>query len=188
MDIEKGPIEGLLILTPRVLRDERGFFLESYNERSFAEAGITHPWRQDNHVASTAGVLRGLHFQRRPGQAKLIRCVRGRIFDVAVDIRPDSPTLGRWFGSELTAESFRMFYVPVGFAHGYAVLSEEAEVFYKCSNVYDAAEEDGFRWDDPEVGVEWPLESPIISERDRNCQSFSQTMARIRSMPEHTSS
>ncbi len=177
MEVEKGPLEGLLILNPRVFRDDRGFFLESYNERSFAAVGITEVWRQDNHARSVGGTVRGLHFQRGAGQAKLVRCVRGRVWDVAVDIRPGSPTLGRWFGLELTEDNFRMLYIPTGFAHGYTVLSESAEVTYKCDRLYDPELEDGFRWDDPDVGVQWPVREPILSERDRTSKGFLQVIS-----------
>ncbi len=181
MEATKAPLEGLLILTPRVFRDERGFFFESYNQRLFSELGISLEWRQDNHVLSVARTTRGMHFQHDPGQAKLVRCVRGRIWDVAVDIRPDSPTLGRWFGLELDAQACRMLFVPVGFAHGYCVLGEEqAEVIYKCSDIYQPALEDGFRWDDPQVGIDWPVADPILSERDRASGSFADCMARLR--------
>ena len=172
MQVEKTPIEGILILTPRVFRDDRGFFYESFNEDRFRAVGIELPWRQDNHVRSVKDTVRGLHFQAGPGQAKLIRCIRGRVWDVAVDIRPGSPTLGRWYGHELTPDSFQMMFVPVGFAHGYAVLDDDTEVLYKCSNVYDPALESGFRWDDTEVGVQWPVARPVLSQRDQTARSF----------------
>jgi dTDP-4-dehydrorhamnose 3,5-epimerase len=173
MKVEKGPLDGLLIITPKVFEDDRGFFFESFNADRFREAaGIVLVWRQDNHVRSVRNTVRGLHFQRPPGQAKLIRCIRGRIWDAVVDIRPGSPTLGRWFGVELSEENRKMLFVPIGFAHGYAVLSETAECLYKCSNVYKAELEDGFRWDDPEVGVPWPVKEPILSERDQTAKSF----------------
>ena len=174
MQVERTPIDGLLIVTPKVFPDHRGFFFESYNEDRFREVGIDLRWVQDNHVRSTRNTLRGLHFQRGTGQAKLVRCVRGRLWDVAVDIRPGSPTLGKWSAVELTEENKKMFYVPVGFAHGYAVLSEEAEALYKCSNVYDAELEDGIMWNDPDIAVEWPVKTPNLSERDQNAQTFKQ--------------
>ncbi len=180
MQVEHGPIPGLLIITPKVWPDDRGFFYESFNAARFREHGIDLPWLQDNHVKSVGGTLRGLHFQRGEGQAKLVRCIRGRVWDVAVDIRPDSPTLGRWWGLELTPESFKTFFIPVGFAHGYAVLSDEAEVLYKCSRQYDPQLEDGFKWDDPEVGVKWPVAEPILSKRDINAQSFRECMAKLK--------
>jgi dTDP-4-dehydrorhamnose 3,5-epimerase len=163
-----------MILTPDIHRDHRGFFYESYNEIRFREVGIDLHWMQDNHVKSTRNTVRGLHFQRGKGQAKLVRCIRGRIWDVAVDIRPDSPTLGRWYAVELSEENKKMFFVPVGFAHGYAVLSDEAEALYKCSNVYDPRLEDGIVWNDPDAAVDWPVDSPILSERDQKAQTLTE--------------
>lgn len=180
MKVERTPIEGLLIIEPRVFPDSRGFFFESYNEARFREAGIDLPWRQDNHAKSVRNTVRGLHFQWGKGQAKLVRCVRGAVWDVAVDIRPDSPTLGRWHGVELTEDNKRMFFIPVGFAHGYAVLSDVAETLYKCSEVYDPKLEDGMRWDDPELAVAWPVKEPILSERDIKAQSFREYLQRAR--------
>ena len=174
MQVERTPIEGLLIVTPKVFPDHRGFFFESYNEDRFREIGIDIRWVQDNHVRSTRDTLRGLHFQRGKGQAKLVRCVRGRLWDVAVDIRPDSPTLGKWSAVELTEENKKMFFVPVGFAHGYAVLSDDAEALYKCGSVYDPELETEILWNDPDIAVEWPVKSPILSERDQNAQTFKQ--------------
>lgn len=174
MQVERTPIEGLLIIAPKVFSDHRGFFFESYNEMRFKELGIDLHWMQDNHVSSTKDTVRGLHFQRGKGQAKLVRCVRGRMWDVAVDIRPDSPTLGRWHAVELTEDNRKMFFIPVGFAHGYAVLSEEAEALYKCGNVYEPDLEDEILWNDPDIAVEWPVTSPILSDRDRNAQTFKQ--------------
>lgn len=174
MQVEHTPIEGLLIVTPTVHADRRGFFFESYNEVRFREIGIDLDWMQDNHVRSTKNTVRGLHFQRGRGQAKLVRCVRGRVWDVAVDIRPGSPTMGRWHGVELSEDNKKMFFIPVGFAHGYAVLSDEAEALYKCSNVYDPELEDGIVWNDPDLAVEWPVAAPILSRRDQDAQTFKQ--------------
>lgn len=174
MQVEHTPIEGLLIVTPTVHADRRGFFFESYNEVRFREIGIDLDWMQDNHVRSTKNTVRGLHFQRGRGQAKLVRCVRGRVWDVAVDIRPGSPTMGRWHGVELSEDNKKMFFIPVGFAHGYAVLSDEAEALYKCSNVYDPELEDGIVWNDPDLAVEWPVAAPILSQRDQDAQTFKQ--------------
>jgi len=174
MDVETTAIDGLLIVTPKVFSDHRGFFFESYNEERFGDAGIDLHWMQDNHVKSTKNTLRGLHFQRGKGQAKLVRCVRGRVWDVAVDIRSGSPTLGRWHAVELTEDNKKMFFIPVGFAHGYAVLSDEAEALYKCGSVYDPELEDEILWNDPDIAVDWPVDSPILSERDKNAQTFKQ--------------
>ena len=174
MEALKTPLDGLLILKPKVFRDDRGWFLESYNRNAFAAAGISETFVQDNHSSSVKGTLRGLHFQTHPGQAKLIRCTRGRIWDVAVDIRPSSATFGRHFGAELDDASGQQIFIPVGFAHGFLVLSDSAEVQYKCSNVYNAATESGLQWDDPDLAVAWPLagQIPTISDRDKKNPSF----------------
>jgi dTDP-4-dehydrorhamnose 3,5-epimerase len=159
-------LAGPALIEPTVHADERGFFLETYRATALAELGIHDEWVQDNHSRSRKGVLRGMHFQ--PGMAKLVRCARGRIFDVAVDIRPGSPAFGRWEGVELDESEHRQFYVPDGFAHGFCVLSDEADVLYRCSAYYDPQGEAGFRFDDPEVGIEWPAGIEFTtSERDR---------------------
>ncbi|MEN6627067.1 MAG: dTDP-4-dehydrorhamnose 3,5-epimerase [Candidatus Sumerlaeia bacterium] len=180
MKVEQGPLPGLLIVTPDVFPDDRGFFFESFNAARFRSHGIDLEWRQDNHVKSVRNTVRGLHFQSGEGQAKIVRCIRGKVWDVVVDIRLDSPTLGKWYGIELTPESFRMFFVPVGFAHGYAVLSDEAEVLYKCSREYDPKLETGFRWDDPDVAIEWPVAEPVLSKRDCTSQSFQEYLAKAK--------
>jgi dTDP-4-dehydrorhamnose 3,5-epimerase len=160
-------IPDVLLIEPDVHRDERGFFVESYQRDRFRDAGIECEFVQDNHARSVKGTLRGLHFQRSPGQAKLVRATQGRVWDVAVDIRPDSKTFGKWVARELSADNHLMLFVPVGFAHGYVVLSDIAEFQYKCSWFYVADQEAGFRWDDPDVGVEWPIADPILSKRDQ---------------------
>lgn len=174
MEVTATPLEGLLLLRPKLFRDGRGWFQESYNRETLLKAGIDAAFVQDNHSLSARGTLRGLHFQTTPGQAKLIRCTRGTIWDVAVDIRAGSPTFGKNFGVELREEDSRQIFIPVGFAHGFLVLSESAEVQYKCSNVYNAATESGIAWDDPDLRVPWPLQgiAPLISERDKHNQSF----------------
>lgn len=161
------PLSGLVLVEPAVHGDARGFFVETYREDRFAAAGIATRFVQDNHSRSRRGTLRGLHYQREPGQAKLVRCAAGAIWDVVVDIRPDSPTFGRWHGEELTADNHRMLYIPIGFAHGFAVLSDIADVLYKVSSVYNAATEAGIAWDDPGIGVDWRVAEPILSERDK---------------------
>ena len=175
METKQTPLAGLWVVRTRVFQDERGWFTESYNRAAFEAAGIKETFIQDNHSASARGTLRGLHFQTHPGQAKLIRCTRGRIWDVAVDIRPSSPTFGRHYGQELDEAGKEQMFIPVGFAHGFLVLSESAEVQYKCSNLYNAATESGIAWNDPELAVAWPLDGldPILSERDKKNQSFS---------------
>jgi dTDP-4-dehydrorhamnose 3,5-epimerase len=155
-----------------VFADERGFFYESWNSEKFRAAGIDQTWKQDNHARSCAKTLRGLHFQSGKGQAKLVRCTLGRIWDAAVDIRPDSPTFRMWFGMELNEANRKMLLIPAGFAHGYCVLSETSEVLYKCSTVYDAALESEFAWNDPQVGIKWPVDDPLLSPRDSRAQSF----------------
>ena len=159
-------LDGLVALEPVVHGDERGFLLESFNAMAWAEAGVEVEFVQDNHSRSRGGILRGLHFQTQPGQAKLVRCVRGRIWDVAVDLRRGSPTYGAWEGYELDDVAHRQLFVPVGFAHGFCVLSELADVHYKVSSYYDPETEAGIAWDDPDVAVEWPLAEPQVSERD----------------------
>lgn len=165
------PIAGLQIFEPRILSDERGYFYEAYNEKTFLEqAGIRSHFVQDNQAASTQGVLRGLHFQHGEyAQAKLVRCLQGSVYDVAVDLRPQSPTLHQWFGIYLTSENHRQLYVPRGFAHGYLVLSETAIFAYKCDNYYHKAAEDGLRYDDPKLAIAWPdVEGGyIVNERDK---------------------
>ena len=161
-------LPGVVLLEPRVHGDHRGFFLESYNQRTFAELGIHHRFVQDNHSRSVRGVLRGLHYQLRQPQAKLVRVTRGLVFDVAVDIRRGSPHFGRWTAAELSEDNRRMLFAPEGFAHGFLVLSEVAEFQYKCSDFYDPAGERGIAWNDPTIAVAWPLDGlePILSGRD----------------------
>jgi dTDP-4-dehydrorhamnose 3,5-epimerase len=160
-------LDGLVLLEPAVHGDERGFLVETFSAPAWRELGVEAEFVQDNHSRSHAGILRGLHFQSRPGQAKLVRCSRGRIWDVAVDLRRDSPTYRRWEGHELDDELHRQLFVPTGFAHGFCVLSEIADVHYKLSNLYDPATEAAIAWDDPEVAVRWPIDDPEVSARDR---------------------
>jgi dTDP-4-dehydrorhamnose 3,5-epimerase len=161
-------LEGVVLLEPEVHGDERGFMVETYRRDLWRELGVDADFVQHNHSRSSKGTLRGLHFQTQPGQAKLVRCPRGRILDVAVDLRRGSPTFGQWEGHVLDDEAHRQLYVPIGFAHGFAVLSEVADVAYQLSSAYDPATEAGIAWDDPDIGVEWPLEEPLLSERDRS--------------------
>lgn len=171
-------IPEVLLLETRVFKDERGFFLESYHQRDLAQLGFTAVFVQDNHSQSRAGVLRGLHYQDLSApMGKLVRCTRGVIFDVAVDLRAGSPTFGRWTGAELTEENARQLWVPIGFAHGFKVLSERAEVQYKCTNYYTPAAEGVLRWDDPDVGVVWPGPAPLVSERDARGRSLREYQA-----------
>jgi dTDP-4-dehydrorhamnose 3,5-epimerase len=160
-------LDGVVLLEPEVHGDARGFMVETYRRDGWAELGVDVEFVQHNHSRSARGTLRGIHFQTEPGQAKLVRCPRGRIFDVAVDLRRDSPTYGEWEGYELDDETHRQLFVPVGFGHGFAVLSEEADVTYLLSSTYDQATESGIAWNDPDIGVEWPVGDPILSERDK---------------------
>lgn len=164
------PIElpEVLIVTVDVHQDARGFFLEAYQERKFASLGIPERFVQDNHSQSTKGVLRGLHYQLRNPQGKLVRVVRGEIWDVAVDIRKGSPRFGRWTGVALSEDNKRQLYVPPGFAHGFCVLSEIADVIYKCTDFYVPGDEYGVRWDDPTIGIDWPQTEYLLSEKDRD--------------------
>ena len=161
-------LPGLVLLAPQVHGDARGFFMETYRADAWAAEGVPTDFVQDNHSRSRRGTLRGLHFQTHPGQAKLVRCARGRVLDVVVDLRRGSPTFGEWEGVELDDESGRQLFIPVGFGHGFCVLSETADFVYKCTAYYDPATEKGVRFDDPDVGVEWPGDVELLySERDR---------------------
>ncbi len=166
MKVEPTPLAGLLLVKPTVHRDERGFLVETYRDAAYRDAGIDVAFVQDNHSRSLRGTLRGMHFQTSPGQAKLVRAASGVIFDVAVDIRPGSPTYGQWHGVMLDAEDHHQLFVPVGFAHGFCVVSDIADVTYKVSSGYDAATESGFHYADPDVGIRWPVDDPRISARD----------------------
>ena len=172
-------LDGLILLEPELHGDDRGFFLETFHADRYAELGVTTTFVQDNQSRSRRGTLRGLHFQRIPGQAKLISVVRGRIWDVAVDIRPHSPSFGRYETFELDDAAHRQLYVPVGFAHGFCVQSELADVAYKVSSYYEAAEERGVAWDDPDLGIPWPSTDLIISSRDRANPRFRDVAAHL---------
>lgn len=173
MKIETFEIEGLVLITPRVFADERGFFLESYQAERYRQAGIDCDFVQDNHSRSVKDTIRGMHYQSGDGQAKLVRVGLGKIYDVVVDIRPDSATYGKWIGVELDADKHQQLFVPVGFAHGFCVLSDIAEVLYKVSTLYKPETECGFSYASPDVGIKWPTKTPIVSERDRIAPEFS---------------
>lgn len=160
-------LDGVIVVSPRVHRDGRGFFVETFREAEMARLGITERFVQDNQSRSTHATIRGLHFQRAPGQAKLVRVAAGRILDVAVDVRRTSPTFGRHVALELDDLDHRQLFIPAGFAHGFCVLSPTADVVYRVSAYYDPALERGIAWDDPEIGVAWPVADPILSQRDR---------------------
>lgn len=163
-------IQGLCVIEPTVFKDDRGYFVETYNYNDFAAEGLDMKFVQDNQSMSVKGVLRGLHFQKQFPQGKLVRAIRGTVFDVAVDLRGGSETYGKWFGVVLSAENKKQFYIPEGFAHGFLVLSDEAEFAYKVTDFYHPGDEGGLKWDDPEIGVEWPIEEGmelILSEKDK---------------------
>ena len=167
--IETG-IDGLIVIEPTVFPDPRGFFMETYQKNDFAELGVTAEFVQDNHSRSVKGVLRGLHFQKNFPQGKLVRVIRGEVYDVGVDLRKGSPTYGKHYGVTLTAENKRQFYVPAGFAHGFLVTSEEAEFLYKCTDFYHPNDEGGLIWNDPDIGIAWPLDKVdrvLLSDKDK---------------------
>jgi dTDP-4-dehydrorhamnose 3,5-epimerase len=160
------PIKGLYIIEPKVFGDNRGFFMESWNKRDFEEIGLNMEFVQDNHSKSRKGVLRGLHFQTKNSQGKLVRCIKGKVYDVAVDLRKGSKTFGEYFGMELTEENKKMFYIPEGFAHGFLALTEEVEFLYKATNYYTPEYDSGIIWNDKDINVDWPLEKYGIKEED----------------------
>ena len=169
----KTGIEGLVVVEPKVFGDNRGYFMETYNYNDFKAAGLDMVFVQDNQSKSKKGVLRGLHFQKKNPQGKLVRVVSGEVYDVAVDLRRGSDTYGKWYGVLLSAENKKQFYVPEGFAHGFVVMSETAEFVYKCTRVYDPSDEGGLMWNDPEIGIDWPVPENaelLLSEKDQHHQ------------------
>jgi dTDP-4-dehydrorhamnose 3,5-epimerase len=173
------PIKDLYIIEPQVFGDNRGFFMEFWNKRDFQEIGLNMEFVQDNHSKSRKGVLRGLHFQTKSSQGKLVRCIKGKVYDVAVDLRKGSKTFGKYFGIELTEENKKMFYIPEGFAHGFLALTEEAEFLYKATNYYTPEYESGIIWNDKDINIDWPLEKYgikeedlLLSEKDRKLQTY----------------
>jgi dTDP-4-dehydrorhamnose 3,5-epimerase len=178
MKVETTPINGLLIITLDIHGDDRGFFVERYSKRKFEEHGLPTNFVQDNHSRSAPGVLRGLHFQHTPAQGKLVGAVRGSIWDVAVDIRPGSLTLGKYFAIELTDLNGKLLWIPAGFAHGFCVLGNGfADVSYKTTALFEPTGESGIAWNDPDFAIDWPIKNPIISARDSNLQSFKEFRA-----------
>lgn len=167
MQLENTPLEGVKVLIPKVFGDDRGFFMETFNQRVAEEHGIPSVFVQDNHSYSQYGVLRGLHYQYPTWQGKLVRVTHGEIFDVAVDIRRDSDTYGQWFGVFLSAENNKQLYIPDGFAHGFCVTSDDAHVLYKCTSLYNPKEDAGILWNDPDIGIDWPVDKPLLSEKDQ---------------------
>jgi len=182
MEIINTEIPGLLIVKPDVFTDERGYFFESYNKVKFDALGINVDFVQDNESRSMKGVLRGLHFQREPyAQGKLVRVVRGSVLDVAVDLRKDSPTFGKWASIELTGENKLMYWIPEGFAHGFLTMEDNTVFTYKCSGVYNKAAEASIRWDDPDLAIQWNITDPVLSEKDKAAQTFRQYVDSISS-------
>jgi dTDP-4-dehydrorhamnose 3,5-epimerase len=167
-------LDGIVLVEPQVHGDARGFFVETYSKDAWADLGVDAEFVQHNHSRSSKGTLRGLHFQTAPGQAKLLRCARGSILDVAVDLRKGSPTYGQWEGHVLDDEKHHQLFVPIGFAHGFVVLSEVADVAYLVSSLYDPATEAGIAWDDPDVGVDWQVDEPLLSGRDKEAPKLSE--------------
>ena len=172
--IESEHLGAVKVIVPQVFEDHRGYFMETYRKDVFTDLGIPDEFLQDNHSRSVKGVIRGLHFQWRPAMAKLMRVTVGAVFLVAVDIRKGSPTLGQWFGLEVSAENKRQVWAPAGFARGFCVLSDVAELQYKCTATYNPATEGSIRWNDPEIGIEWPVKAPILSEKDANAPSLAE--------------
>ena len=174
MKVTTTPIDDLLVLKPDVFRDERGFFLETFHEQRYEDFGITCKFVQDNLSLSPRGIIRGLHFQYRHPQAKLVQVLLGEVFDVAVDIRKGSPTFGKWFGINLSQDNLYQMFIPQGFAHGYCVISETAIFAYKCSDFYSPAHEGGLLWSDPDIGIRWPVSDPVMSQKDRHLPRLSE--------------
>jgi len=175
MEIQKTPIDGLLIIKPGVFKDERGYFFESYNKERFLQNGILMDFVQDNQSKSSYGVIRGLHYQLKPyAQTKLVRVLQGKIYDVAVDLRKDSPTFGKWFGVALSDDNFKQFLIPKGFAHGFSVLSQSAVVMYKCDSYYNKASERGIIYNDKSLNIDWKIkpEAVLVSDKDKMMESF----------------
>lgn len=172
MQVSDLSLEGLKLIDLQIFKDPRGLFFENYNRERYAEVGIECEFVQDNCSYSNGGVLRGLHYQSNPGQAKLISVIRGKIFDVAVDIRPESASFGLWEGIYMSSENRSQLFMPVGFAHGFCVISMDAEVLYKTSAPYDPEYEHSLRWDDPDIGIHWPITEPYLSKRDQEAESF----------------
>lgn len=176
MQVETCELPGVLLISPQVHKDPRGYFVETYHEERYRAAGVDARFVQDNLSASSKGVLRGMHAQLKRPQAKLVRCAQGKVWDVVADIRVGSPTFGRCFGAELDAESGRQLYVPTGFAHGFCVLSDAVLIEYKCSDVYVPDDQLTVRWDDPQIAIPWPIQAPLLSDKDRDAKTLSELM------------
>ena len=177
LKIESRHLDEIVVLAPQVFRDARGYFMETYREDEFAKLGLPTTFVQDNHSYSKKGVLRGLHFQWEPPMGKLMRVTRGTAFLVAADVRPGSPTLGKWFGIEVSSENKRQVWAPEGFARGFCALTDDVEVQYKCTGTYNSKAESAVRWDDPTLQIEWPIRDVIVSDKDRNAQTLAAWLA-----------
>ena len=177
MNVRETPLPGVLLIEPRVFQDERGFFIETFNTRALEGSGVPASFVQDNHSRSSKGVVRGLHYQLADPQGKLVHVARGCVFDVAVDIRVGSPHFGRWFGVELNDQNLCSLWIPPGFAHGFCAISDIADVIYKCTTLYDANDDRGVVWNDPRIGIKWPVEGPLVSEKDAGLQGLSESRA-----------
>lgn len=178
MEVEQTSIDGVLLIKPKIWGDARGYFVETWQQERYAAVGLTLPFVQDNHSRSSYGILRGLHFQKSHPQGKLVSVSLGAVFDVAVDIRPDSPTFGRWYGAELTAENQHQLWVPPGLAHGFVVTSERAHFHYKCTDYYHPEDEGSIRWNDPILAIRWPVDQPRLSDKDMEAPLFTEFQAR----------
>ncbi len=174
MEIAQTPIQGVLLIKPKIWGDERGYFVETWQEARYREAGIAGPFVQDNHSMSKGGILRGLHYQKKCAQGKLVSVSLGSVFDVAVDIRRGSPTFGQWYGAELTQANQWQLWIAPGLAHGFAVTSDVAHFHYKCTEYYHPEHEAAIRWDDPDIGVRWPVTAPTLSAKDKDAPSFAE--------------
>ena len=177
LKISETTLPGVLLIEPRVFGDDRGFFMETYRVDAFRAIGIGDAFVQDNHSRSARGVLRGLHYQEPNAQGKLVRCTRGAIFDVAVDIRRGSPSFGRWFGLELSDANKLMLWIPPGFAHGFCALEDDSDLVYKCTKLYDAASDRSILWNDPAIEIEWPIAEPVLSDKDANAPRLNDAAA-----------
>jgi dTDP-4-dehydrorhamnose 3,5-epimerase len=177
--VETTKLPGVVIIEPVIHRDPRGFFVEMYQAKTYSEHGLPHEFVQDNHSRSVRGTLRGLHLQLTQPQGKLVHVIEGSIFDVAVDIRVGSPSFGRWVGVELTGANFKQVYVPPGFAHGYCVISDQADVSYKCTDYYLPGDEIGIAWNDPDIAIQWPIATPLLSQKDANAFRLKDVLSRL---------
>lgn len=186
MKVSKTSLPGVLLFEPQFFTDQRGFFFESYHEKRYFAAGLTKAFVQDNHSYSVQGTLRGLHYQLHHPQGKLVRVLAGEVFDVAIDIRRGSPTFGQWSGYYLSAANRRQIYIPEGFAHGFCVVSETAEVLYKCTDFYTPGDERGLIWNDPDIGINWPVTEPLLSPKDATLPPLQKLDVKLPSYQEHS--